>query len=377
MKKLIFRKFTLDVFTFFLVSILIMGLIVWTLQAVNYFDFVTRDGHGLKIYFFYTLLNFPKIIYRILPFIFFISLFFTIIRYEMNNELNIFWTNGINKIEFIHTVVKLSIILMFIQIFIAAYLAPVSQYKARDIIRNSNVDFLPSLITEKKFIDTVKDFTIFVDDIDDAGNMENIYIKDSVNKISKQIISAKSGKIIEKGSEKFLYLSFGQILDISNNNIGDSKIIKFNNTIFNLSNFKTKSTTFPKFQELDSEILLYCIHNFSFGKRTDYSLPIFHCSKDSSLKSGKEIFKRSIKQTYIILIAAIACLLIFIDEKDVRFNIKRILIFSACLLGIILAEVNSELLSFSFLNNIFSTIIPLGLFVISYLYLINLNQKNI
>ena len=83
-----------------------MGLIVWTLQAVNYFDFVTRDGHGLKIYFFYTLLNFPKIIYRIFPFIFFISLFFTIIRYEMNNELNIFWTNGINKIEFIHILIK-------------------------------------------------------------------------------------------------------------------------------------------------------------------------------------------------------------------------------------------------------------------------------
>ena len=60
MKKLIFRKFTLDVFTFFLVSILIMGLIVWTLQAVNYFDFVTRDGHGLKIYFFLHIIKFSE-----------------------------------------------------------------------------------------------------------------------------------------------------------------------------------------------------------------------------------------------------------------------------------------------------------------------------
>ena len=39
-----------------------MGLIVWTLQAVNYFDFVSEDGHGLKVYFSYTILNFPKII---------------------------------------------------------------------------------------------------------------------------------------------------------------------------------------------------------------------------------------------------------------------------------------------------------------------------
>ena len=52
MKKLIFRKFTLDVLTFFLISIFIMGLIVWVFQAVNYFDFVIEDGHGFWFIFF-------------------------------------------------------------------------------------------------------------------------------------------------------------------------------------------------------------------------------------------------------------------------------------------------------------------------------------
>ena len=50
-EKLIFRKFTKDTLVFFTTSILIMGITVWTLQAVNYFDFVTQDGHGLEIYF--------------------------------------------------------------------------------------------------------------------------------------------------------------------------------------------------------------------------------------------------------------------------------------------------------------------------------------
>ena len=77
MKKLIFRKFTQDTLVFLATATLIMALIVWTLQAVNYFDFVTQDGHGLKVYFLYTVLNFPKIVHRILPFIFFISLFYT------------------------------------------------------------------------------------------------------------------------------------------------------------------------------------------------------------------------------------------------------------------------------------------------------------
>jgi lipopolysaccharide export system permease protein len=55
MKKLIFKKFHIDTSIFFITSLVIMSLIVWTIQAVNYFDFVTEDGHGLKVYFMYTL----------------------------------------------------------------------------------------------------------------------------------------------------------------------------------------------------------------------------------------------------------------------------------------------------------------------------------
>ena len=82
------------------------------MQAVNYFDFVTQDGHGLKTYFSFILFNFPKIIHRIIPFIFFISLFYILINYEIRNELSIFWMNGITKIDFTNKVIFLSVLLM-------------------------------------------------------------------------------------------------------------------------------------------------------------------------------------------------------------------------------------------------------------------------
>ena len=57
--------------------------------------------------------------------------------------------------------------------------------------------------------------------------MENIYLKDSIDQTNTQIISAKSGKIIEEGKNKFLNLSYGQILDIEDNNFRNTKVIKF------------------------------------------------------------------------------------------------------------------------------------------------------
>ena len=78
MKKLLFQKFLKDTLKFFIIICLSIGSIVWVIQAVGFLDFVTEDGHSLYVYFAYSLLNFPKLIHRILPFVFFISLYYQI-----------------------------------------------------------------------------------------------------------------------------------------------------------------------------------------------------------------------------------------------------------------------------------------------------------
>ena len=65
MKKLIFRKIILDVLAFFLVSSFALTLIVWVIQAVNYLDFVSEDGHSFRVYFMFSILTIPKIFSKI------------------------------------------------------------------------------------------------------------------------------------------------------------------------------------------------------------------------------------------------------------------------------------------------------------------------
>ena len=63
-------------------------------------------------------------------------------------------------------------------------------------------------------------------------------------------------------------LKFGQILDVQQDDFGNTKVIKFNSTTFSLSNLKSKSTTFPKLQELDSlHVLIKCINNYFFERK--------------------------------------------------------------------------------------------------------------
>ena len=99
---LIFLKLLLDCLTFFFLALFGISLIIWVFQAVNFLDIMIEDGRNYNVYFNYTLLNFPKIISRILPFALFISFSYTFIKYEANNELIIFWNHGVSKISIIN-----------------------------------------------------------------------------------------------------------------------------------------------------------------------------------------------------------------------------------------------------------------------------------
>ena len=275
MKKLIFSKFFLENLNFFLIISITTSLIVWIIQAVNFLDFVTEDGHNFKIYMYYTLLNFPKIFSRVLPFVFFISLFYTLTKYENKNELIIFWINGITRKTFINTIIIYSFFFLILQILLTTYIVPASQNQARSFIRSSNIDFFPSLIKEKKFIDTVEGLTIFVNK-KEKNILENIFLKEVTDEDDAQIIYAKKGSIINKNNLNFLILYEGEIININEKNVTS---YSFEKTELNLSKYTTKSTTFPKIQELKSSALIECLKKL-FTKNQNINIKFLQCNEE-------------------------------------------------------------------------------------------------
>ena len=218
MNKLIFRKFSLDILNFFLIASFSITFIVWIIQAVNFLDLVSDDGHSLKVYFYYVSLNFPKIFSKTIIFVFFISVFYVINKYSNSNELIVFWNNGIKKIYFINFVLKLSIVFLILQLFLNLFVVPKSQNLARVYLKESNIDFLPKLISEKKFINVVKNLTIFVEEFRKDGVLSKIYINEKIDQNNSKIIVAALGKIIKKDNQFYLRLYNGGITNINQAN---------------------------------------------------------------------------------------------------------------------------------------------------------------
>jgi lipopolysaccharide export system permease protein len=102
MKKILFRKLLVDYLSFFLIALIASSIVVWVFQAVNYLDIMIEDGRDYTIYINYSLLNFPKILSKLYPFVLFFSVFHITSKFENNNELIILWNFGVNKIELIN-----------------------------------------------------------------------------------------------------------------------------------------------------------------------------------------------------------------------------------------------------------------------------------
>jgi len=378
MEKLIFRKFAKDVFLFFLLVSISISLIVWVIQAVNYLDIVTEDGHAIKVYFFYTLLSFPKIFSKILPFIYFISLFYIILKYENDNELIIFWTVGINKINFVNTLLKFSFFYLLLQLLFTIYIVPFSLDKARSYIRTSNVDFFSSLVQEKKFIDTVKNLTIFVEEKNKNGDLKNIILKEKIDKKNYQIIFAKNGKIINDLSGNALLLFEGKII---NNNSNQTNSIQFSKTKINLSRFSTKTTTHPKIQEIKTYDIIACIHRlnklpnifiFNFFK-TEKKL--FNC-RIEEFAPYQEITKRFLSPFYLIVLSLIASLIITKSKDELSYNRYKFIIFVSGISIIIFSEITIKYSSGNFLDNFYIFSMPIMFFTFIYLYFLTALKKN-
>ncbi len=358
MKKLIFRKFTKDTLVFFTTSILIMGIIVWTLQAVNYFDFVTQDGHGLEIYFLYTILNFPKIIHRILPFIFFVSVFYMIINYELKNELSIFWINGISKLNFTNKIIFLSIIVMIFQILLGSYVSPSSQYKARSFLKNSNIDFFTSLIKEGKFINAVKGLTIFIDKKNNDGSYSDIFIDDSTKNNSKMIY-AKSGILMDEEKIKIFKLFEGKVI---NNEKSKINVFEFDQIDFNLKDFSSNTITIPKIQEIRSTYLISCLLSQTKKKSIE-----FNCEENLHNEIKQELLKRFHKPIYIPIITIMCCFLLISSRNKINYNKIKRNTFVLTFFLIVFSETTLRYSTSSNVSLIFYLIIPFFIFSLAYI----------
>jgi lipopolysaccharide export system permease protein len=310
MKKTIYKYIFYEFARYFSTTLFALSIIVWTVQCVNFLDLVTEDGHAFTIYFLYSLLTLSKVLTKLIPFSFMIATVLTIIKLEKDNELIALWTSGLNKIFIVNHLVRISLLVMFLQLILTIAVNPTLLNISRTLIKNSQLKFVSSMFKEKQFNDTVEGLTIFIEKKTNDKTYKNVFIRDESTILSS--IGTKSSTIIAKSGyitkdEKNLILLDGYIQKSDNKN--NINFIRFEKTSFNLSGISTKSISEPKMQETSTLRILQCLQNKKMN--------VLNCNPtEKTMMNLKIEINKRIGMPFFIPLMALICSFLLASKRD-------------------------------------------------------------
>ena len=371
MEKIVFKKILLDSFIFFIIVSLTISLIIWVLQAVNYLDFVTEDGHGFLIYIKYTLLTFPKIISKIFTITLFFSFCYIILRYEYNNELIIFWNIGINKLKFVNIFIKFTFLLTLLHLLLSILIVPTFQDSARSHIRKSDIDLFETLLKPKKFIDAVNNLTIYYDKKNNEGELVNFFVRNNNIEKGYKITFAKRAIFETRNKKKILILFDGVTINNINGKISQ---FEFSKSDFIIDKPNSKTTGQTKTQENSTIELLNCVialNKIIKKEKNEMKTYGFNNCRIKNLKIiYQELYSRIILPFYNVLLAMVSLLLILKSKNDLTFSRYKYNIFIGGFIFIVFTESSTKFLGKNIFENNIIFSLPFVLFLFVYIYFI-------
>ena len=365
MKKTIYKYIFYEFTRYFTITLFALSIIVWTVQCVNFLDLVTEDGHAFTIYFLYSLLTLSKVLTKLIPFSFMIATVFTIIKLEKDNELIVLWTSGLNKIFIVNHLVRISLLVMFLQLILTVAVNPTLLNISRTLLKNSQLKFVSSMFIEKQFNDTVEGLTIFIEKKTDDKTYKNVFIRDestilsSVGTKSSTII-AKSGYISEDENNLILLDGYIQKVDKKNH----INFLRFEKTSFNLSGISTKSISQPKIQETSTLQILKCVQNKKIN--------ILNCNPtEKTMMNLKIEINKRIGMPFFIPLMALICSFLLMSQRDKKiYQYNKYIYFFVGFIILTLAEITVRYSGNSWSHAAIYYLIPVGMVPLFYFSLI-------
>ena len=366
MKNTIYKYIFYEFLRYFSVTLFAFAIIVWTIQSVNFLDLVIEDGHGFRTYFIYSFFTLSKVLTKLIPFSFMLALILTLTKLEKDNETIIMWTAGLNKIYIVKLIFGISVMVMLLQLLLTTLINPLMLNISRNVIKNSQLEFLPTLMKEKRFNDSIEGLTVFVEEKIESGKFKNIFIRDEGKVLSGEgtassTIFAKYGHLGDDKKTLVLYSGNIQKLNID----GDINIIKFEKTILNFSKVTTRSIIEPKIQETSTLNIFYCIRENNIKATHNCSQ-----SKKSLMDNKIEFNKRFGMPIYIPLISLI-CSFLLASRRDKKiYHYNKYIYFFICLVMLTLSEILVRYSGISWNHTAIYYLLPITLLTLFYFSLI-------
>lgn len=171
--------------------------------------YLLDKGVSLGDFFSVVALIIPSLLFSIMPLITMLASIFVYNRLSEDRQLLILKACGLDDFSLATPALYVAAIFTILNLFISAYLMPVSYNKLKiqlGVMRNS---YISSIIEIRKFNQISKDTTLYIEGMDSENNLYGIVLFDNRDPVNRSVIFAKHGLFNMDSGEAFFQLKNG------------------------------------------------------------------------------------------------------------------------------------------------------------------------
>ncbi|MGW9230691.1 LptF/LptG family permease [Pseudorhizobium sp. NPDC055634] len=219
------------IFQMFLVTLLPVLTIIWTIQVLGRINLVTDTGQSMGSFAVLATYILPTIVPVVLPFALAIGITQTLTAMNNDSELPVIDAAGASRSIIYRPVLLLAAVLSIFTFVVANFIEPPSRVAARQMVAAAYADLLSSVIEEKTFRSIEDGLYVQISERHSGRILTGLFVVDQRDPNFDLIYYAREGSIDESGTS--LTMRDGEVHRKTAE--GRVSIIKFVSYAFDLS----------------------------------------------------------------------------------------------------------------------------------------------
>lgn len=215
----------------FLVALMPVLAVIWTIQVLSRVNLVTDNGQSIGSFFKLATLILPTILPIVLPFALVIGIAQTLTAMNNDSELTVIDAAGASRGTIIRPVLLLAGVLSAFSFIVDNVVEPKVRLGARQMIAAVYADLLSSVIEEKTFRRIEEGLYVQISQRVQGRVMQGLFVADSRDPAFDLLYYAREGAVNEKGTT--LIMEDGEVHRKTVD--GNVSVIRFDSYAFDLS----------------------------------------------------------------------------------------------------------------------------------------------
>ncbi|TNM65496.1 LPS export ABC transporter permease LptF [Aliirhizobium smilacinae] len=219
------------IFQMFLVALVPVLTIIWTIQVLGRINLVTDTGQSMGSFMLLASYILPTILPVVMPFAFVIGITQTLTAMNNDSELPVIDAAGAGRSIIYRPIIGLAVVLGIFSFSVTNFLEPVSRLGARQMVAAAYADLLSSVIEEKTFRSIEDGLYVQISERHSGRLLKGLFVVDYRDPNFDLIYYAKEGSVDPGGTS--LTMRDGEVHRKTPD--GRISIIRFDSYAFDLS----------------------------------------------------------------------------------------------------------------------------------------------